>query len=68
MFGFVGPVGAPARLAHGRALSAHPRASLGLAILQGLSGDALETERNDLVEPMSVRGWTAEWSRHGVTH
>jgi len=39
----------------GQRLSTHPRASLGLAVLGGLRGDALESERSELVEPMSVR-------------
>ena len=39
----------------GRRLSASPRGALLVGALNGLIGDALERERNDLHQPMSVR-------------
>jgi pimeloyl-ACP methyl ester carboxylesterase len=39
----------------GRRLSATPAGSFGIAVLDGLIGDALEEEASDLAEPMAVR-------------
>jgi pimeloyl-ACP methyl ester carboxylesterase len=39
----------------GRRLSSTPAGSLGIAVLDGLIGDALEEEGSDLAEPMAVR-------------
>ena len=39
----------------GRPISADPRGSLALAVLNGLYGDALEREGSDLQEPMALR-------------
>jgi pimeloyl-ACP methyl ester carboxylesterase len=39
----------------GRPVSATPRGAAALAVLNGLSGDALEREGSDLAEPMALR-------------
>ena len=43
------------RSGDGRPLSASPRGSTALAVLNGLIGDALEREQSDLQEPMTIR-------------